>query len=843
VKSSVVKKTPRVGFGDDCALLPTRDAGGSLPFGMQGKRPLGKRPLVACKSEIRLALGFLLLSSAGLTVHERLSLPRLQQGVQFVQVPYARSMAPPGILGRKLGRVRAVAANAGLGGSGWKRTLPLHIYRAATWFDEERTLAQIYRDVDVGGIVWLTFANSAFRDLTLNWVAHLYGLRKERAMAVAALDRPFQQLLLEERLPFFAFDHGMQGDLRSNVSGFRRLGALKGTLVLSVLRSERHVLLSDVDVVWLADPTPILASLARHADVMSATDCLHVTDDERKFPRRPQGTNRCAYNPGNADGHAAFNTGVVYFRPSKPAKAFAAAWRARLVSVEPSSWVDDQLAFNELVWHGFRNHPDRSIASATHDGKVITVRMGNTANTAAEQQQHARIVAGHQQCPNPVPTPAWIDGWNSLVNKPGQAWVDDAVDLPTISRMPLAFTLAPLPARHFCSGHLYWEQQSMEAHNCSSVHTTFVEGGNPGKLWRLKEAGLWRIDPPSHYDPPGGGRYLRFEPPHAPRHLQPVRNTSASARYDDKYKAGWLAPSAINLSPRLRQHLELMRRHFIALRDAMAIAVALKRVLILPRLPCLCDRSEGPSVLRECRYEASELPSPFVCPLTHLLDIYRLGLLRGWLDYRESSFIDSPLIPSTIREGEVQVEVFVGAANSRGAAATNSTRMGKSKSTSMSMSTSTSTSGTGAGPGTATPPIPIAHLASGSSDAQITHMLAEHAESPLLSFSSTEGVFGGWSDPGAHLRFEQMMRRSSVFSGSWCCSSWYKPSGSINFARPAPTVTLPSGCGLVLKATVESQADCQKVQQLRRQAQAPIDFVYEPAPGPDGYWSLRGQPV
>ena len=63
------------------------------------------------------------------------------------------------------------------------------------------------------------------------------------------------------------------------------LGALKGTLVLAVLKANRHVLLSDVDVVWLQDPLPLLRDLSVHADVMSATDCLHVTDDERKFPR------------------------------------------------------------------------------------------------------------------------------------------------------------------------------------------------------------------------------------------------------------------------------------------------------------------------------------------------------------------------------------------------------------------------------------------------------------------------------------------------------------------------------------------------------------------------------
>ena len=126
--------------------------------------------------------------------------------------------------------------------TGWKRTLPGDVLRCAAWFDSERSLRQIYDDVPRNGTVWLTFANWAFRNFALNWAAHVYRLRIERSMAIAALDRPFQQLLLDERLPYFAFDHGMTGDLRSNVSGFRRLGALKGTLVLQVLQALLHAL-------------------------------------------------------------------------------------------------------------------------------------------------------------------------------------------------------------------------------------------------------------------------------------------------------------------------------------------------------------------------------------------------------------------------------------------------------------------------------------------------------------------------------------------------------------------------------------------------------------------------
>lgn len=524
--------------------------------------------------------------------------------------------------------------------NGWKRTLPPDIWATATWFDHERTMDAIFADVAAGDIVWMTFANSAFHDLTLNWVAHVYRLRKERALAIAALDLPFQARLKQQRLPYLAFDHGMTGDMRSDVVGFRRMGALKGALVLRALRAGRHVLMSDVDVVWLRDPTAELRAFAAHADVMSATDCLSITGDERKFPERAPGVNRCAYNPGNTNGHAAFNTGVVYFRPSTAAKQFAAAWRARLLGVEKKSWVDDQLAFNEFVWHGFRNHPNRGVRAATPDGKVIQVRMMQRRGGKQRRQSPVSTASDDDdddsRVPELNPTPAWLAGWNDLMKNPDEAFNRTASGGGAISlqpeEIPASFNLAPLPARFFCSGHVFWEQQALEGRECASVHTTFVEGGNAGKLWRFREAGLWLLDPPSYYDGTRD-RYLTFDPPEPPSaaELAPIYNTSVppfGVRWTDKYKAGYLVPDALELSPRLRQHLEMVRRHILALRDAMALAFITKRILVLPRLPCLCDRSEGPTVLRECRYEASDLPVPFPCPLTHLFDIVRFSSVR-----------------------------------------------------------------------------------------------------------------------------------------------------------------------------------------------------------------------
>ena len=168
--------------------------------------------------------------------------------------------------------------------------LPSHIVKEATWFDEERTLPALFKDVPEGGIVWMSFANKAFETLTYNWAAHVYMLRKERQLVLASLDGALQVQLRRHRLPFFSFSMAgtTSADLRSNVTEFRLMGALKGELLLSVLNARRNVLLSDVDVIWLADPEPLLRTLW-DADVMSATDCLSpIADDERAPPPERQ---------------------------------------------------------------------------------------------------------------------------------------------------------------------------------------------------------------------------------------------------------------------------------------------------------------------------------------------------------------------------------------------------------------------------------------------------------------------------------------------------------------------------------------------------------------------------
>ena len=84
------------------------------------------------------------------------------------------------------------------------------------------------------------------------------------------------------------------------------------------------------------------------------------------------------------------------------------------------------------------------------------------------------------------------------------------------------------------------------AHACQHQPTP-LHHPSAGKLWRLKEAGLWNLEPTGYFEE---GRYLSFTPPKVPHPLPPAavephsecmarqQRGEVSATYD-----GWWVPS------------------------------------------------------------------------------------------------------------------------------------------------------------------------------------------------------------------------------------------------------------------------------------------------------------
>ena len=143
-----------------------------------------------------------------------------------------------------------------------------------------------------------------------------------------------------------------------------------------------------------------------------------------------------------------------------------------------------------------------------------------------------------------------------------------------------------LPVATFASGHTFFVQRMYEKVNQAPyvVHATFQFSGTDGKRHRLREALLWDVDPPEYYDPPGGFLVFRADVP------QKLLDASNS-------KEG---------------HFALVNHQIKQVRDALALAQALDRVLIMPKLYCGWDRWWAP---HNGRIPNSKLDLPYMCPM------------------------------------------------------------------------------------------------------------------------------------------------------------------------------------------------------------------------------------
>lgn len=146
-----------------------------------------------------------------------------------------------------------------------------------------------------------------------------------------------------------------------------------------------------------------------------------------------------------------------------------------------------------------------------------------------------------------------------------------------------------LPVATFASGHTFFVQRMHERlkQKAYVVHATFQFSGTDGKRHRMREAMLWDVDPPEYYDPPGG--FLVFDAD-VPRALLDSSNS----------KEG---------------HFALVNHQIRQVRDALALAQALGRTLVMPKLYCGWDRWWAP---HSGSIPNSMLDLPYLCPMVRL---------------------------------------------------------------------------------------------------------------------------------------------------------------------------------------------------------------------------------
>ena len=417
------------------------------------------------------------------------------------------------------------------------------------------SMEQLLEHVPVGSTAWLAFGNAGVSEMLMNWAEHVIRLGHGWHMVVAAFDLPLLHQLHEHAIPCYNYSGALPAThFRHAPHLFHRMGFLKAELIVHVLQTGRHALVSDSDVVWVADPSHVIAEMhALGATLAASTDCLDVNADRDKTHRATSPVT-CGYAPGNTMG-AVFNTGVLWFASDAASIRFARTWAEETLALT-DPYSDDQGVFNRLMIRGL--YP---VVAHSADGRVIRGSDG------------LRIAA--------LPADQFCSG--HLV------WVQQAARTENCLSVHATFT-------EYGDAGKRWR---------------FIES----KLWALNEPAYYSEGRYLTYVPlkappdpmpckAGEGEYVAGTTPAVcggedPNHGLPPK------RFGDIM---WT--EAMKRSLRIRANHELMSRQTHALRDALGIARVLNRTLILPQHECLCDRSEDVAIVPSCVYHGGASPPP-----------------------------------------------------------------------------------------------------------------------------------------------------------------------------------------------------------------------------------------
>ena len=196
-----------------------------------------------------------------------------------------------------------------------------------------------------------------------------------------------------------------------------------------------------------------------------------------------------------------------------------------------------------------------------------------------------------------------------------------------------------LPVSLFASGHTFFVSRMahlMHTHPYM-VHTTFQYGGAQGKRHRLRESMVWE-DEPDYY---AAENFLVFEP-----------DLPYSLVYPKGGKVGADGTQPFDQRGSVEDHFALVHHQLTQIRNGFALAKALGRILILPRLVCGLDRWWAPhsGIIPG---SAARLPL-LECPADHVIDLERMGKPEKVL--REASMLCNPRTPAHVLASTATVD-------------------------------------------------------------------------------------------------------------------------------------------------------------------------------------------
>jgi len=348
--------------------------------------------------------------------------------------------------------------------------------------------------------------------------------------------------------------------------------------LLVILNAGIHIVLSDVDCVWSADPDAFVRGNVpgyedfAHADVISATDCMDVEDDY--------------HQSGCMNGLIDKNTGVLAIRATREGIAAMAEWRIRLAVAQKDE--QDQTTFMDLIDGNGRGH-----------------RWGMSRGEKQDWSRFAKQYCG-------LARKGYLRGFAepAEIHSALSRRIFD-VCLPNITR----FRLGIFPITEVAGGHTFFIQQlqTPTARWPMAVHATYQFGDQTdypfGKRQRFRDWGMWLVDRDDELV--HGSRYLvlQDDEPLAPvKDWIGMRKTPVGASVEE------------DLLVRGRQHVSHLERLRQRLALGVALARALNRTVVLPTLWCYCDKFWHRLDACAIPSARSSQPLPFVCPMDHVVD-------------------------------------------------------------------------------------------------------------------------------------------------------------------------------------------------------------------------------
>lgn len=525
---------------------------------------------------------------------------------------------------------------------------------------DENTASSRYGFRD-DSLVAATFATAEVVDMLRNWVAHALFVARLPVVAIVALDeatletcanantalfseRPRAENTFDAPIPeitcldatrgFFQ-DAESLNDLsslkngplighRENKAVFNQIGIVKTRVLSALLHANVTTLMSDVDVVWLRDPTKYFKSgELRRAHVAVSSDCVFGFEPNRPptdaFGQKP--------SPNNAE----FNTGVLLLRPTRETITFVERWTAsQLATLLTNHEMNDQSHFNAVVnganarrveinagdvfaWDDdvdeallatiVGSDEASSSASSSHDDMSRDTVLGAVPESELFPEAHERGLRPRYYLAADYP------------NGEEENALGDGSEKRT--------RVALLPTGLFSNGHTFFVSRLAERSGVTpfAVHNTYQYSGTAGKIARFRENGLWAVDDASYYGVGDKGHatdrkflLLKYD---VPRFLADPANAAATP------KGG--TPHA---------HIELMTYQVNRVRDGLALAEALNRTLVMPPLLSTCDRWFN--LLPNCTQGDARFP--MLAPVDHAFLVFALDAFEGGGKYVEHAF-------------------------------------------------------------------------------------------------------------------------------------------------------------------------------------------------------------